>query len=121
MLFLLHLKVIQNNFLEDNYQLQIAPKLQRIINECSNDEEAFNTAKKSAMKILESDDDFYISDMAMIGEDFSEYANLIPCVFVHLGTDAGYPLHNSHINFDEQAMKTGMALEVQFALDVLNN
>ena len=86
-----------------------------------NDEKAFNIAKASVMKILESSDDFYISDMAMIGEDFSEYANLIPCVFVHLGTDAGYPLHNCHINFDEQAMKTGMALEIQFALDVLNN
>lgn len=30
----------------DNYQLQIAPKLQRIIDECSNDEEAFNLANE---------------------------------------------------------------------------
>ena len=86
-----------------------------------NDEKAFNILKQSAEKVLNDPNDFFVCDMAMIGEDFSEYANRIPCVFAHLGADGGYPLHNCHINFAEEAMKTGMALEVQFALDVLND
>ena len=86
-----------------------------------NDEKAFNILKESAYKVLDSKDDFFISEMAMIGEDFSEYAKVIPCVFGHLGASGGYPLHNCHINFDEETMKTGMAIEVQFALDALNN
>lgn len=76
---------------------------------------------ESAIKIMLNEDDFFIADQAMIGEDFSEYAERTPCIFVHLGADAGYPLHNCHINFDEESMKTGMALEVQFALDALDN
>ena len=77
--------------------------------------------QQSAKKILLNEDDFFISEKAMIGEDFSEYASRIPCVFVHLGADGGYPLHNSHINFNEDSMKNGMALAVQFALDALDN
>ena len=86
-----------------------------------NDGKAFDIMYESAKKIMLNEDDFFIANQAMIGEDFSEYAERIPCIFVHLGADAGYPLHNCHINFDEESMKTGMALEVQFALDALDN
>ena len=86
-----------------------------------NSEEAFNILKISADKILDNKEDFFICEKAMIGEDFSEYANIIPCVFAMLGTDAGYPLHNCHIDFKEEAIEYGMAIEVQFVLDALNS
>ena len=33
--------------------------------------------------------------------------------------EAQYPLHSSHVVFQEAAIKTGIAAEVQFALDAL--
>ena len=56
----------------------------------------------------------------MIGEDFSEYAARVPCIFAHLGCEGGYPLHSCYVNFREEAMEYGMAAEVSFALKVLH-
>jgi metal-dependent amidase/aminoacylase/carboxypeptidase family protein len=59
--------------------------------------------------------------MAMIGEDFSEYGDYAPIIFGHLGCDGGYPLHSSYVNFKEEAIVTGMTVEVQFVLDALDH
>lgn len=103
------------------YRCEVDIEFERLCKPLINDDKAFDLMQESAKKILLNEDDFFISEKAMIGEDFSEYASRIPCVFVHLGADGGYPLHNSHINFNEDSMKTGMALAVQFALDALDN
>ena len=55
----------------------------------------------------------------MIGEDLACFEQYAPLCFVHLGGGAEYPLHSSHVVFQEEAIKTGIAAEVQFALDAL--
>ena len=82
-----------------------------------NSEEAYEVLKKTAYKVLESEDNFEPAIQQMIGEDFSEYCQIAPCVFGHLGCDGGYPLHSSFVNFKEEAMATGIEMEVQFVLD----
>lgn len=74
---------------------------------------------KSAEKVFEKEN-ILEAPLELIGEDFSEYADIVPCVFAHLGADGKYPLHNAHINFREEAIFYGISIEVQFALDALN-
>lgn len=84
-----------------------------------NDEIAYGVLENAAKKILPNESYFLPATPAMIGEDFAEYGKYAPCVFAHLGTSGGYPLHNSRVNFQETAMETGMAVEVQFAFEAL--
>ncbi len=58
-------------------------------------------------------------------EDFALYANKVPGVFVFLGAmneekGACFPQHHENFNIDEDAMETGTALNVQYALDFLS-
>lgn len=84
-----------------------------------NDEHAYELLKQTCKKVLEKEEDFRLAVPAMIGEDFAEYSKFCPTVFAHLGCDGGYPLHSGFVNFKEEAMETGIAVEVQFALDAL--
>ena len=84
-----------------------------------NDDAMVEQLRQSAKKILKNPEELVSRDPEMIGEDFAEFAQRIPCVFAHLGTDGGAPLHSPYVNFKEEAMINGMALEVQFALDYL--
>ncbi len=86
-----------------------------------NSDEAYDVLRGAADKIMLSPADWRESKMQMIGEDFSEYGEHAPIIFGHLGCDGGYPLHSSYVNFKEEAMETGMAAEVQFALDALDH
>ena len=86
-----------------------------------NDEHAYEVLKNSAKKVLLKEEDFKLAVPAMIGEDFAEYGKVAPIVFAHLGCDGEYPLHSSYVNFKEEAMETGMSVEVQFALDALED
>ena len=83
-----------------------------------NDPEVCRIARSSAAKII-GEDHIQTAVQEMIGEDLSCFAPYAPLCFVHLGAGAGYPLHSSHVVFQEESMKTGMAVEVQFALDSL--
>ena len=94
-------------------------KLQRLIKPLVNDDKMYGLLKKSSIKVLDDENDFQLAKSAMLGEDFAEYASRIPCVFAHLGASGDYPLHSSHLIFDEKAMLTGMMCEIQFALDYL--
>lgn len=107
------------NSIAKAYDIKAELKFDRASKPLINSEEAYNVLKETAYKTLESKDKFELAVPEMIGEDFSEYCELAPCVFAHLGCDAGYPLHSSYINFREEAMLTGMEIEVQFALDAL--
>ena len=62
----------------------------------------------------------------MGGEDFSEYARIIPGLFAFLGTrneEKGiiYPHHNPRFNVDEDALIYGVAFEVNMAIELLKN
>lgn len=83
-----------------------------------NDDEAYDVLMKSIDKVGLN---LFEAKQMMIGEDFSEYSEEAKCVFAHLGSDGGYPLHSPHVNFQEEAMLKGMELEVQFVLDALSN
>jgi amidohydrolase len=94
-------------------------ELERLAKPLLNDEKMYERLKRSAIKVLNDENAFQLAKPAMLGEDFAEYASRIPCVFAHLGASGAYPLHSSHLVFDEKAMLTGMACEIQFALDYL--
>ena len=96
-------------------------KLERLCKPLYNDETAYERLKRAAVKVLDKEEDFQKAEPAMLGEDFAEYASRIPCVFAHLGGNGQYPLHSSHLIFDEKAMLTGMAVELQFVLDYLED
>ena len=85
-----------------------------------NDPAVFEIARASAAKVL-GEDRVLPAKQEMIGEDFACFEQFAPVCFVHLGGGADYPLHSSHVIFQEEAMKAGMAAEVQFALDALND
>lgn len=58
-------------------------------------------------------------------EDFAFYSEKVPGIFAFLGAGneakgAIYPQHHEKFNIDEDAMETGTALHVQYALDFLN-
>ena len=58
-------------------------------------------------------------------EDFAVYLEKIPGVYIFLGggnPDKGllFPQHHDSFDIDENALKTGTALYVQYALDFLN-
>ncbi len=62
----------------------------------------------------------------MGGEDFSEYARIIPGLFAFLGTrneEKGiiYPHHNPRFNVDEDALIYGVAFEVNMTIELLKN
>ena len=94
-------------------------EIDRPVKPLINSDEAYDVLKGAADKVLHDASDWREAKMAMIGEDFSEYGEYAPIVFGHLGCDGGYPLHSSYVNFKEEAIETGMAVEVQFALDAL--
>jgi len=59
----------------------------------------------------------------MVGEDFSFFAQAVPCAFSWLGCRAAsaefFPLHNNCFSPDEAAMGTGIALMISSALALL--
>ncbi|MCD8250338.1 MAG: amidohydrolase [Lachnospiraceae bacterium] len=60
----------------------------------------------------------------MSGEDYSEYQEVVPGVFVFLGirneeTGAAWPNHSSHFAVDEHVLARGAAAAVQYAVDFL--
>ena len=84
-----------------------------------NHAEAIKAVNTAAEKVFEKEN-IYQDELRMIGEDFSEYGYIIPCAFVHLGADGGYPLHSAKVCFNEDAITYGVQIEVQFALEALN-
>ena len=98
------------------YGCEVALDYQRSTKPLINDDEAYDVLERA---IKAADLNYFESKQAMIGEDFSEYAEKAKCVFAHLGADGGYPLHSPHVNFKEEAITKGIELEVQFVLEAL--
>ena len=84
-----------------------------------NDPVVYKLACSSAAKVI-GEDHILPAVQEMIGEDFACFEEYAPVCFVHLGGGADYPLHSSHVIFREESIKTGMAAEVQFAIDALD-
>ncbi|MFI5195818.1 MAG: M20 family metallopeptidase [Chitinophagales bacterium] len=64
-------------------------------------------------------------DMRMAGEDFSFYTQHIPGCFFRIGTSKDgkeflAPVHNSHFDIDENALKIGMGMMAWSAVNTLN-
>ncbi len=62
----------------------------------------------------------------MGGEDFAEFARLVPAVFYFIGSGnkekrTDYSIHHPCFNIDEDALLTGTALHVRFAFEYLES
>ena len=77
----------------------------------------------TARKLLGEEKGILLEKAAMIGEDFSYYAQAVPCAFYWLGCRQEgtpfYPLHSNRFAPDEEAMRTGIHVMVASALAVL--
>jgi len=66
-------------------------------------------------------------EMRMAGEDFSFYTHHVPGCFFRIGTSSPdgkqfiAPVHNSHFDIDEQALKTGMGMMAWCAVKAVKN
>lgn len=89
----------------------------------ANDKECAERAEHAVVKLFgESALSDYEGTLA--GEDFSEYLNIVPGVFVFLGCrnpDLGaiHPQHSCYYTVDESVLKNGAALAAQYAIDFL--
>ena len=55
-----------------------------------------------------SDDLVIFKNPFKIAEDFSFYSTKCKALFMYLGTESQYPLHNSKFNFDESILQKGI-------------
>lgn len=78
-------------------------------------------ARETAKKIVKDPEDL-IDFISMGSEDFSEYAKLVPGVFVAVGTGnkekgSHYPHHNPKFNIDEDSLPMGVEMYIRYTLD----
>ena len=90
-----------------------------------NDEKCTELFKQSAVKVMPVEN---IKKMAVnLGsEDFSEFSNAYPSVFVMFGTgnkklQTEFPHHHPRFNVDDSELSLGTALYAQYAVDFLEN
>lgn len=88
-----------------------------------NDAAACDTVLDAMKQLLGEENITLLDKSAMIGEDFSYFAQAVPSVFYWLGcreeSTAFYPLHSNHFTPDEQAMRTGIRVMISSALALL--
>jgi amidohydrolase len=90
-----------------------------------NDDYVVDVVKDTAMDVLGEENIVYKEFPSMGGEDFSYFAEKVPSAFYHLGCgneEKGIraPLHNRHFMVDEDCMKTGVIMQVETVLALLN-
>lgn len=90
-----------------------------------NDEEMAEVARETALEVF-ADKKAIQVNRSLASEDFSEFSERVPGVFVFLGTanpDVGsdYAHHNNCFNIDETTMKQGVAFHVRGALNFFNH
>jgi len=89
-----------------------------------NDDKVTDIMADSAMKTVGKDNVIKSSRTIMVSEDFSYFAQMVPCTYIRLGCGnsgkgLAYPLHSPKFNVDEECIKTGAAVLAQFAVDYL--
>lgn len=106
--------------IETFYPVKIQKKVVRIGGSVQNDTGAVKRTEK-ILTALYGRESWTESPPAMFGEDFRCYAKIIPhLVFSMLGGSAGekrYGLHNCHVTFDNNALKSGTGYYVGYARD----
>lgn len=87
-----------------------------------NDEKTTLEARAFAKQFL-GDDKVIDLDIRMTAEDFAYFTQLYPCTFYRLGVNkkgqTSSPLHSSHFDIDEDALKTGMSTMAWLAVSFL--
>ena len=85
-----------------------------------NDEEASALVEAAVREEL-GDDAFFVPPPIMGGEDFSAYLKAAPGAFfiVGAGGEDNYPHHHPRFDWDESAMRNGIAVFTRVALDYL--
>ena len=83
-----------------------------------NDEEASALVEAAVREEL-GDDAFFVPPPIMGGEDFSAYLQAAPGAFfiVGAGGEDHYPHHHPRFDWDESAMRNGIAVFTRVALD----
>ena len=88
-----------------------------------NDTAACATVVDTVKQLLGEEKIILQDKVAMIGEDFSFFAQAVPSVFFWLGcTEESapfFPLHSNHFSPDEEAMRTGIRVMISSALALL--
>lgn len=109
----------------DAYELKVDVDIEESAISLYNDEEISQTAKKSAERVFGKDRN--ISTPRLMGsEDMPYYFQLAKGAYAFLGyrneeKEAVYFPHHERYKIDEDALKYGTALHVQFVLDFLND
>ena len=90
-----------------------------------NDERMVHVARSIASDVFDTNHntsaEAVVEERSTAGEDFSEFTERMPGVFIHVGSgnkdkDTCYPLHNPKFKLDEDAIKIGIELHVRTAL-----
>ncbi len=90
----------------------------------SNEEKMTDLARETALAVL-GDRDKIVSGRYIASEDFSEYADRVPAVFLFLGCgsremETDIPHHCPRFNIDEDVLPTGVELYVKGAVNFFN-
>ena len=90
-----------------------------------NDEEMVNLAKDTAKEVF-GDEKKIVDNRSMASEDFSEFIERVPGVFMFLGTGnkrkgTNVSHHNPHFNIDEDTLPYGVEMHVRGALNFFKN
>ncbi|ACL75385.1 amidohydrolase [Ruminiclostridium cellulolyticum] len=109
----------------DAYEIKVEVIIEESTLSLYNDEDLSVLAEKSATKVFGEGHILPVSKQ-MASEDMSYYFEKAKGVYAILGyknEDKGciYPPHHEKFKLDEDCLKYGTALHVQFALDFLNN
>jgi len=85
-----------------------------------NDEHA-SALVEAAVRTELGDDAFFVPEPIMGGEDFSAYLQATPGAFfiVGAGGEDHFPHHHPRFDWDESAMRNGIAVFIRLALDYL--
>ncbi|MDU4935600.1 MAG: M20 family metallopeptidase [Peptostreptococcaceae bacterium] len=89
-----------------------------------NNKECSKLAKDAVKKIL-GEDGINSMPKLTIGEDMSEYLNIVPGAIALVGSknenkECIYPNHHGNFDIDEDSLEIGAALHVQYVLEYLN-
>jgi hippurate hydrolase len=85
-----------------------------------NDDRMAALGKAVASRVLGPDKWFDLTNPSMGAEDFSYYLRKYPGAYFRLGMgEKSAPLHNSHFDFNDKAIASGILFLVSLALEVL--
>lgn len=89
-----------------------------------NDAACAEAARKAVVEVL-GEDAIGTYEGTLAGEDFAEYLQIVPGVFVFVGTrnaaiGADHPQHSCYYTIDESVLAKGTMVAVQWACDMLS-